>query len=420
MDVFKMVPKSGFFPRYLAYAIPLTDSPEVFHVSAAIAVYSAVVSNYIDIEFDVPTGIIGPDGKQLINKARSSTNVWILNVAPSGDRKGKAINLAVGVAHKTIEDQISGMSSSPESTFDLVTHHNDAFFLYAEGAGLFSMFYASYWKHGQGLFPQLYDGDPMRRELSGQRTKKTPSPETLTIDIARPRVGMLVGVAPTHLDAARGTDWTGGFIGRMAMVFAERDRFNPIGGMFNDAEKAALETVLFNTRQRLIKVTGSTMPVGMHPDALALYAAWSRKVDHDQREKPPKTRSLFNRLPEHVKRISALYAVSQDFTEIDVGSMEAAIHFGNYVGESIDRVGSELTDDQVVRTVVRLQRLLKNHDGPYISMRDTMRLLNLSRAALRYPIESLVSAGELELVFSGEGNRQQWLVKKTPASKMGK
>ena len=421
LDVMSLVPPKGFFPRYLRYAIELTDAPDAFHIAAALAVHSAVCANYVEVYF--PTKVkTGGGGSAVATEANdpsvrvawSPIHLWTLIVGQSGDRKGTAIKLALDCGKPLVDDQIVGVSSSPESTFDIVGHHPDAFFVYAEGATLFSMFAASYWQHGQGLFPQLYDGDDMKRQLAGQRTKKNPHPEPIEINIPRPRVSMLVGVAPSHLDAARSTDWTGGLIGRMVLVYGERVCYDPVAGRQNDNEMCALREILHKLRDHLMHQPVGVLRVGMKADAGAMYMDWARSIDGMMKTKSPKIRSLYNRLPQHILRVAAHYALSQAYNVIDQESVVAAINFGNYVSESIDRVGEMLTDDRILRNVVRLREFLSVYPGDLIPLREVIKALGLSAFTLKPAIESLQASGQVSVMQSASTG-ERWLHKASPA-----
>lgn len=412
-----MVPPKGFFPRYLRYATELTDAPDPFHIAAALAVHSAVCANFVEVYFPTKIkgepGVAADPGDANVRVAWSPIHLWTLIVGPSGDRKGTAIKLALDCGKPLIDDQIVGVSTSPEATFDIVGHHPDAFFVYAEGASLFSMFAASYWQHGQGLFPQLYDGDDMKKQLAGLRTKKNPHPDPIEINIPRPRVSMLVGVAPSHLDAARSTDWTGGLIGRMILVYGERVKYDPVAGRQNDAEMLALREILKGLRDTLLRQPVGVSRIGMKAEAGALYMHWARQIDTAMKTKSPKVRSLYNRLPQHILRTAAHYALSQQYGVIDLDSVTAAINFGNYVSESIDRVGEMLTDDRILRNIVKLREFLAIYPTEYVSIREVTKALGMSAHTLKPTIESLQASGELRCAQSVKTG-EKWLFKTTP------
>ncbi len=426
-----MVPAQGFFAEYVRYASSLTDAPEIYHVGAALAVHSAVCANHVEIYFPMSSKI-DTDGNsqsviaedvgqrsdgQSVTLAWTPSHLWILLVGPSGDaRKSTAVTLATGVAGDLIIDQTAGEITSPESTFDWVSHHPDSFFIYSEGAALFSMFNASYWQQGQGLFPKLYDGVDMKKHLvAGQRSKKNPNPVPIEVTIIRPRVSLLVGVATSHLDAARSTDWTGGLIGRMILLYAERERHDPVPGKTNEAEKRRLHDLLAQEQKFVLEqfAKNGGMIIGVKASAGKTYMDWSSQIDTLQKTKGPKVRALYNRLPQHVLRVAGHYALSQGHNVIAMPAMQAAIEFGNFCVQSIDRIAELLTDDKILRTAVRLRDFLKSHPAEVVSYRMVMNSLSISEYGLKYAIETLTAAGEIRS-FISQKKLEKFLYRCTP------
>lgn len=397
LNVEKLVPGTGFFPEYLAYARQLTDAPPVFHVGAALGCYSSVVSNYAEILYPIKM----PNGDQKMSW--SPIHLWVLLTGPSGDRKTTAAEKAFEAVAPIIESQVVGSATTPESTFDLVAHNPDAFFYFPEGASFFSMMNAPYWQHGQGLFCELYDGrDEMKRQLAGHRTKQNPQPEPITIYIRRARVSMLVGVATAHLDNARNTDWTGGLIGRMFIIRSKLDKFNAAGKMIDPQGLERLVALIRDTRDGLIATNG-IYRLGIKVEAAKMFAEWSTAINETSKSKPDKVRPVFRRVSEQVRRIAALYAISQKHTHIGVASMTPAIAIGNVSIDSIDQVALDLSDDPVLRVSARIMDLLDGHpDG--LSYRYIVKAVRLSTHKLEPAIKSLINCGEVRVVRANNGD----------------
>lgn len=393
-SILRLVPSKGFFYDYVQYASALTDAPEIYHVISALAVFSAVTSNYVEIRY--PTR--APDGRTL--ETWSPMHLWFLIVGPSGDRKSTSMNLAVETAKNVIQEQIAGVGSTPESTFDFVGHKPHAFFFYPEGVSLFTMFNASYWQHGQGIFCDLYDGrEDYVRQLTGTRTKSNPSPDPVEIHVRRPRVSLLTGIAVEHLDNIRRTDWTGGLIGRMALVYDERTRLIDTPGLKDEVGRLKLESQLQKLRNTLTSLS-KPLQMGAQPAAIDVYSAWSRKLDAKVVERPAKVRSLFNRLPNHILRIAAAYAVSQMYNEIDVNSMMAAIRLGEVIEQSISRVCDLLADDPIQRNAVRVLDIVRRSPTGSVKAADLIDQTRLSYVTLTPAIKSLIAAGYVILSAS--------------------
>ncbi len=402
-----MIPTQGFFPRYVKYASELTDAPEVFHVAAALAVHSAVCSNYAEVCYSTKS-----HGKIL--HSWSPTHLWVFLVAPSGNgRKTTAINLASEVAGPIISGQKIAVDTSPASTWGLVARHPDAFLEYPEGGALISLLNAPYWASGRGLLTQMYDGKDMKRSLAGEATKKDPNPLPRTVFIKRPRITMLVGIAPSHLDRAKDAEFTGGFIGRTMIVFARRDRHDPTDVRRNEREMLELRGVLKDIRSRLEGL--KLLYVGMKKDSETEYIKWSSRMDDRIAAKNPKVQSLYERLCQNVLRVAAHYALSQNFKHIDLGSIRAAIAYGEYVAKSTDLVGEMLSDDPVLRRAWKMRNFLSGHPKDVVSLADVQSGLGLSYGALKGAIECLRNTGEIRQ-FTSAKDSSIWFKKATPAA----
>ena len=404
MNVNDLVPASGFFPSYLNFVRRLTDAPEPYHIVSAISVMSACCSSLCSGKFEV----IAPDGEALFSTF--PTNIWSLIVGPSGDRKSTSMGYAVSTAAGLIPC-ISAISGSPEATFDLVAKKPNTFFYHPEGSTLFSQLQASYWLQGQGFLCDLYDGredPPYKRILTGKRSKSDPTPQTIEITITRPRVTILIGIAPDLLDQARKSDWTGGLIGRMLLIYGESSRYDEtppredVVGMLEQAKNLA-------EIQKALREYKGNMHVGIRPEALEAYMNWARDLDGATRNRPSKMRSLFRRLPLHVIRIAALYAISQYHDRILLDSMVPAIRLGEYSRQSIERVGDLLADDLVMRNSTKIRDMLEQAPGGSLSIGRISSELRMSWGNIEPAVKTLQMSGQIKWKLDGENPDKKWI-----------
>lgn len=397
MNVGQVIPASGFIKDYMEYATQLTDAPEIFHAASCLAVLSAAFSHYVEIF--VP---MGDSGKV----AWTPVNVWVLITGKSGDRKSTALDMAVDMAGDAVRERIGGIGTSPESTWDLIAAKPDTFFAYSEGAQFFGQFFAPYWKHGQGIFPMLYDGRDVVRDLTGERKKKSNKPTpTYRIEIKRPRVTVAVAVALDHLDTARTTDWTGGLIGRMLMVHAERTTEKEMR-LYDYAQEAKLRTWMVNASMALRKkmmANRAPTKLDMTPEARKMYFAWVSKVSNKVHEISPKMQALYNRMSNHVLRISGLYALSMGKLVIGVEAMEPAIRLANDAAfQAIDFVGDLLSDDRVHRMAIKIHEYVRSFNGPYVSANQVCASLKIAYSTLVPAIRSLQLTGKVRIFTSND------------------
>ena len=408
MKVESLIPQAGFLPVYFNWVRRLTDAPEPYHIASSLAVLSATCSRLTEGKFDVHT----MDGSKL--SSVFPTSLWVLIVGPSGDRKSTAMDYAMSVGSKSgVLGDISAISGSPEATFDLVSKKPDVFFYHPEGSTLFSQLQASYWLQGQGFLCDLYDGrddPPYKRILTGKRTKKDPTPQTIEIVIKCPRVTILVGIAPDLLDQARKSDWTGGLIGRMLVVYGERTRYDETPPKKDPAGQVVMATWIAKIREGLTTVNkGRGMKIGMERKALEDYMVWAKDLDAATGARPPKLRALFRRLPLHVMRIAALYAISQFHDTIREESMIPAIRMGEYSRQSIERVGDLLADDPIMRNAVRIRDMLERAPGKVLTVAMISDALRISWPVIQPALQTLETNGRAKVRSDSENPSARWV-----------
>jgi len=402
LGVEELIPKTGFFPDYIRYARELTDAPDEYHLAAALSVHSAVYGSIVEVQhLAVKTETAQDSRDQLL--AWSPTHLWTIIIGDSGDRKTTALNKAEDVLDPFIEDRRGAIGSSPESTMDMVSNAPDTVFWYAEGAAFFSQFLANYWRQGQGVFPQLYDGRSIDRKLTGGlRTAKNPSPKPIHIRIERPRVTLTIGVALGHLAETRAVDWTGGLIPRMMIFHANRVRRQD-SELINEEGQKRLQGRLRAVLNGLTAATkNGVYLLKVTPEAAEIHSAWSAKVDQVGQKRSERVRPTFNRIPDHVRRVAAHYAVSQGHSAVGPDSMVSACNLGNFLITSVDRVSELLSTDRVDRlaTTVRDFVVLASGGVPGrpVPLLDVTRALRLSAHTLEPALKSLQKTGEMRTV----------------------
>jgi hypothetical protein len=414
-----LIPAGGFFPQYLKWVERLTDAPGIYHVSSALAVLSAVASPFVKGKFD----FVAQDGSMM--SSVFPTHLWSLIVGPSGDRKSTAMKFGIAAGAPVIPD-ISEISGSPEAAFSMVAQKPNVMFYHSEGSTLFSQLQASYWQQGQGFLCDLYDGreyPPYKRTLSGIATKKEPNPQVREITITKPRVTMLIGIAPDLLDQSRKSDWTGGLIGRMLVVYGECARYDETperddrqGMMMQTAWLSKLQHDLFDYVRGN---GGQEMDIKIRPEALQTYMNWARDLNAATQSRPAKIRPLFRRLPVHVIRVACLYAVSQYHDMITLETMLPAIRLGDYSRRSIERVGDLLADDIIMRNAVRIRDMLSRAPNKRLSVQEISDQLRMSWATIEPAIRTLTTAGRAKIRMDEENAEAKVVQLIVPKAEVG-
>ena len=399
-------PQDGFFARYMQYAHELTDAPDVYHLAAMLAVHSAVFATDAEVYFEVE--VAKKNGEPIKRITQSPIPLWTLITGDSGDRKSTAVDIASDLAEPLIRDRIGGIGSTPEATLDLVAGRPDTFFCYSEGAQFFGQFFAPYWRHGQGIFPLLYDGRAVVKDLAGQRKKNRSGPTpTYRIEIPNPRVSLLVSVAYSHLNKAQDTDWTGGLIARMGIFYDRRVREQDFL-LTNEHEQDLLRTELRQTykaiRTQVIK-QGHPIRLGIKPDALEAFRTWRMEFEGLRYLRHEKLQALHNRIPQHVLRYAAHYALSRRQLGINVGSMIPALNLGNWVATGAEMLMSLLTNDTVLQLADRIVTYCAHLPDRCIPIKSLSQILRVSFKTMNPAIEDLIARGVIKRLIGSDNGK---------------
>lgn len=329
------VPAAGYIRDYVEYAIQCTDAPPLYHILAATAVVSAAISPHVDLIFQEE---IHP------------LHLFILLVGDSSEsRKTSAIKRAVRVAEPVFGRQ-SGLGdrlwwptiSSPEGIIEELIREPNRLMLLSEWTDMQRLSgRAGYWQHGQELWNLVYDAQDMVRARSKEKRS-----------IQRPRVTILGASTPSLIDhATQPIDWDGGKMARYLMGCMTRP-----DGKFMEAS-LDLPDLVSKLRGRLSELISSRPPtygagpVTISPGAWDLMRAWQRDdwwLDLKARA-PRHLKPSFARAPEHLFRISSVYACSMSYpfkVVVDVDCMQAAIKLTEWCFDSMVSTMSLLSSDE--------------------------------------------------------------------------
>ncbi len=334
MKIEDVMPDEGFFPEYLRYARTRTDAPDLFHLGAALATFSAYAAHKASMPY-----------RERGKLTETPTHLWTLLVGESGGaRKSTAIDIALGV----FKPYGIAIATSPERTLrEWAADEMDkrsALLGYPEATPFFERIRSSSWSGGAGLLPAIHDGSTVRRILVGsRRTRANPHPAPIEQKIVDPRIAFLGGITSESLDrATRRSPAAEAVLARMLVLYAERERFNPLPP--SSTRNPDYEQGMANFAGRCLRYPG---PQGLHPETWKLFRKWARKLDREistGKEWTPRRRALARRLPNQVLRIIALYYMSVQGTRVEelwwkpVPVVQKAIALGEVAKESILKV----------------------------------------------------------------------------------
>lgn len=400
--IWDAIPAEGFFPNYLRYALSVTDAPEIYHVGSSLAAFATAVSGKAKLEFEAPNGAT----------AEFPLHMWIMLLGKSAARKSSACDRVLNVFDPYVGER-GPTGGSPEAFYAWIAAKPACMFFFTEMAALFGLQQASYWQQGATFFTEVYDGQNFKRTLlSAEKGKK--GRKIIEVEIINPRVTLLGCATPSLLDnATREVDWTGGMIGRMMPFYADRTTLT----VFPNLKFPASEIQLRNMVAAVLSAIGDdSKAVGLTRGAMGVYDEWVRQLDKTIEDYPERMQALITRLPHHVLRVSALFALSTLYADVDTDLMLRALTLGDLAKGTILKLGEMLTPDRVARLVKSLRQRLLQAPNYTMSVRDMLRMLNLSWKTIEPAYKSMAEAGELRLIIDPATHRKWLQLTEIPAA----
>lgn len=335
-DAAEAVPKSGFVNAYMKFALKQTTAPLGYHLAMGLSLL----------------GVTTPMTYGTSYAGDLYGNLFTLLVGKSGDaQKSSALGVAKKVLYAAQEHLplplLGKQPGSPEGLVDALVAQPRQVIYYSE----FGAFLAkaqrkgTYFEPIKAYYTDLWDCQPVDRLKANN----------VSISQPNPRLSLAAGVSLSYLeDNTTAADWAGGFMGRWAIIYAERERtvsypkndWSPIPGLAAQlVERAKLEEA------------GACL--GLSPQAYKKWDNWFHY--NDKRHVPDMIAGVKTRVPTLAMKAALLYA--WDFGEpmqgepwyleehhVEYGIRFAELHLKSILG--LTAYFAEHGDAQIRRTVL--------------------------------------------------------------------
>jgi hypothetical protein len=382
-DFLPYIPPRGFIHDYVRYGINCTDAPPMYHILSALAVASAGVAPWLDLEHE---SVLYP------------LHLFILLVGESTSRKSSAMRRARRLAAPVFAelsqrgDRIWEMgTSSPEGVLEELAREPNRLILLNEWSALHrTSGKAKYWQHASELWNAAYDADDMQRTLAGGKKFK----------IERPRITILG--ASTHglvLDAVDNTDWLGGKMGRYIIGCSERPQsarmLDPID---LPEEVARLRAILKDIVAPVMR-----RPAVLSIEARQLIDSWEddKLWNEAQERATAHLRPSYGRAREHMLRVATIFEASMrmphEHVVVGPAAMNAAIALVDWCLESAAKTFPLLNSDQA-SPIVKVLSILKAAADKGLTRSQVLRHSRLSAKQLIEVLVTLQERNELRTV----------------------
>ena len=360
----------GFLRSYADYASQCSDAPEIYHVGVGLTVLAGAIARKLQCPWLA--------GRSLV------PNLYTLLVGPSrSSRKTGSMDTGIDVLQTALPELVIPIPGSYEEMVTQIRATPHGLLTYREFGHFLKTTQRGYGEPIRTVLMDLYDWPPNRVYTRNLKKGKT---------IIEPPIclSMLSSIATDLLYTLTDTEeWTGGFFGRMLLLYGERETFR-----MPETWPAAhnyLVGVLHNIHQYPFGVCG-----GFSPQAWQAFHSWSLQLDGKTHTAPARMQTHIAGASTLAAKVALLFAA--DAGEVAAGngwlvsyeSMARAILFVEtlYI-PSIFHLGERLALGMWERDRQRVLDAIESHGQLGISRRDLLRRVRMESTFMQTILDTL-------------------------------
>ena len=328
------VPPQGWIHDYMQHAVLQTTSPAGYHLGVALSIMA--VTTPVSYSHRYAGDLYG--------------NLFTLLVGRSGeDQKSTALSIGLRVLREANPDRIGRMPGSPEGLIDALADRPQQILRYSEFGSFLSRAQrkGSYFEPMKALFTDLWDCTPQSRvKANGAGT-----------NVPNPRLSIMAACSTPYLEKyTEPEDWSGGFMGRWAVMYAKRERTDPDPS----GDPSAIPALAQGLQQRL-GLAQAGLCLGLDDDAKALWREWY--FDLERRPIAVTIAGAKTRAPTIARKAAMLYAwdfgepFSGDPWRLGVHHLTWGIRFAELHLQSVVGIAEKLAehpDARLRRTILEI------------------------------------------------------------------
>lgn len=352
----------GFLRSYVEYASACSDAPEIYHVGVGLTVLASAIAKKLMCPWMA--------GRTLI------PNLYTLLVGPSrSSRKTSSMDAGIDILQVAQPELVIPIPGSYEELVTQIRATPSGLLTYREFGHFLKTTQRGYGEPIRTVLMDLFDWPPDRAYTRNLKKART---------IIEPPIclSMLSSIATELLFAYSDTEeWTGGFFGRMLLLYGERETYR-MPSTWKEAHDY-LATLIYQLIHYPFPTCG-----GFSPQAWQVFDQWSRHRDSQAPNAP-------SRLQTHIAGVTTLAAKIALLFAADAG--EVAAGNGWLVSHESMRRAMLFVDNLYVPSVYHL--------GERITLgiweKDRQRVLDVieSRGQLGIARKDLLKAVKMESTF---------------------
>ncbi len=376
-DAIQAVPPQGFVTEFVTHAVKQTTSPLAYHLGTALTIL----------------GCTCPLDYGMNYAGRLRANMFTLLVGRSGaDMKSSALGIGRDVLFEAAAPLIGDYPGSPEGLIDSLARSPSQVIPISEFGRFLAAAQRGYYEPIKALLADLWDCHSIQRSKANGKG----------VRVDNPRLSVLAACSIPYLEKyTLSEDWSGGFMGRWAVMFGRSERIDPdpVGDMSN------FDSLATFLRERALVPNGGWCE-GLTPNAKKLWRDWY--FDMTDRKIPEQIVGVKSRAPTMARKAALLYAWDwgiplsgepwqMDEDELDYGIRFAELHIKSILG--LSEVIADHPDARMRRKVIEAV----SSCGGVATLGQILQRLKMRRKPVSESLDALVEEGKLRRLNVGTG-----------------
>ena len=376
-DVVQALPPQGFVREYVIHAMKQTTSPLAYHLGTGISILAATCPvNY---------------GMWYAGALRA--NMFTLLVGRSGeDQKSSALSIGREILFEAAANLIGDYPGSPEGLIESLARTPSQIIPISEFGRFLSSAQRGYFEAIKTLLADLWDSHAVQRAKANGRS----------IRVSDPRLSMMAACSIPYLEKhTLAEDWSGGFMGRWAVMYGRRERVDPdpVG-----------DRTMFQPLVDFIKTRASVPSAGwcegLDGEASKMWEDWYHDIY--SRKLPNQVVGVRARAPTIARKVALIYG--WDFGpashgrpwRISVDEMRPALQFAELHIKSLVGLSSKIADHPDARLRRSVLESIEHNKG-VASLGQILTYLKMRKRPVVETLDSLLEEGKIVKASTANG-----------------
>jgi hypothetical protein len=344
-----------------------TTAPLAYHLGVGLSILAATCpTNY---------------GMYYAGPLRS--NFYCLLVGRSGeDQKSSAIGIGQTILFEAAAPLVGDFPGSAEGLIESLGRQPTQLIPVSEFGKLLASAQRGYFEPIKTLLTDVWDSNPIQRTKANNKV----------IRVDNPRLSVMGGCSVPYLEKhTLAEDWTGGFMGRWAVLLAQRERTDP-----DPVGDQTLKPFLVQELQNRATTISAGWCSGLTPAAADLWRDWFNDISN--RHLPGNIVGIRARAPTIARKVALLYgwdygpAIHGQPWQMDLDVLEPAIAFAEMHVKSLITLAEVIADHPDARLRRTVIDVIKRRGGE-ATLGDILLDTKMKKRPISEMLDAMVESG---------------------------